>query len=439
MRQVYIESLGCARNQVDSEIMAARLQAAHMLLTDDPAAADAIVVNTCSFIESAADESIDTILALARYKRRGRCRCLVVAGCLAQRYGCDSLGALPEVDIFLGTGAYDRIVDALTQVLPAGTCLLPDPDAIDVQAPVFRKPFTSHSAYLKIAEGCNRRCTYCIIPSLRGRQKSRPLPTLTAEARDLIRGGVRELTLVAQESTAYGIDLAPPAGLADLLAQLALLDSRVWVRFLYGHPASLRDDVIDTVVRHENLCPYFDIPIQHAGDSVLRRMGRQYRQDDLLRLFDRIRKALPQAALRTTVLVGFPGETDDDFDQLMQFVQQVGFDHLGVFTYSDGEDLAAHHLNDHVDATTAQDRQEALMALQLTISAQRLKRYRDQCLTVLVESFPEAGIYVGRTTFQAPEVDGTTMIHTSNDLEIGAFLPVRITDTLDYDLIGVPL
>lgn len=439
MRQVYIESLGCARNQVDSEIMAARLQAAHMVLTDDPAAADAIVVNTCSFIESAADESIDTILALARYKRRGRCRCLVVAGCLAQRYGSDSLEALPEVDIFLGTGAYDRIVDALTRRLPAGTCLLPDPDAIDVQCPVFRKPFTQHSAYLKIAEGCNRRCTYCIIPSLRGRQKSRPLQTLTAEARDLIRGGVRELTLVAQESTAYGVDLAPPAGLADLLEQLALLDSGVWVRFLYGHPASLRDNVIATVARHENLCPYFDIPIQHASDSILRRMGRQYGRNDLLRLFDRIREALPQAALRTTVLVGFPGETDDDFEQLMKFVQQVGFDHLGVFTYSDGEDLAAHYLNDHVDSTTAHDRQEAIMALQLAISLQRLKRYRDQCLTVLVESHAEGGFYVGRTAFQAPEVDGTTMLHTSGDLEIGTFVPVRITDTLDYDLIGVPL
>jgi ribosomal protein S12 methylthiotransferase len=439
MRQVYIESLGCARNQVDSEIMAARLQAAHMVLTDDPAAADAIVVNTCSFIESAADESIDTILALAHYKRRGRCRCLVVAGCLAQRYGSDSLEALPEVDIFLGTGAYDRIVDALTRVLPSGTCLLPDPDAIDVQAPVFRTPFTPHNAYLKIAEGCNRRCTYCIIPSLRGRQKSRPLQTLTAEARDLIRGGVRELTLVAQESTAYGIDLVPPVGLADLLEQLVLLDSGVWVRFLYGHPASLRDDVIDTVARHENLCPYFDIPIQHASDSVLRRMDRPYGRDDLLRLFDRIRKALPQAALRTTVLVGFPGESDDDFDQLMQFAEQVGFDHLGVFTYSDGEDLAAHHLNDHVDATTARDRQEALMALQLTISARRLKRYRDQCLTVLVESHLQAGRYIGRTLFQAPEVDGTTLVHSAGDLEIGTFVPVRITDTLEYDLIGVPL
>jgi ribosomal protein S12 methylthiotransferase len=439
MQQVYIESLGCARNQVDSEIMAARLHAAHMVLTDDPARADAIVVNTCSFIESAADESIDAILTLARYKRQGRCRCLVVTGCLTQRYGSDSLEALPEVDVFLGTGAYDKIVDALSRGVPAHTCLLPDPDGIDMQTPVFRKPFSAHAAYLKIAEGCSRRCTYCIIPRLRGRHKSRPLETLTTEARALIRGGVKELTLVAQESTAYGSDLVPPADFATLLEHLALLDPGVWIRFLYGHPASLGADVIGAVARHENVCSYFDIPIQHASDRMLRRMGRHYRGDDLLRLFEQIRTVIPEAVLRTTLLVGFPGETDDDFEQLVHFINGVGFDHLGVFTYSDGEDLAAHRLNDPVDAQTAQERQEALMAVQLDISARRLSRYRGQCLTVLVESRPEPGLYVGRSAFQAPEVDGTILLRYTGELAIGTFIPVRITDALDYDLIGAPL
>lgn len=439
MQKIYIETLGCARNQVDSETMAALLEAARLALTDDPQMADAIVVNTCSFIQSAADESIDTILALARYKREGRCRCLVVAGCLPQRYGRETLEAMPEVDILLGTGAYDQIVEAVSQALPRGTCLLPDPDGIDVDAEARRKPTDPYSAYLKIAEGCSRHCTYCIIPRLRGRQKSRPVERLVAEAGDLIARGVREIVLVAQESTAYGNDLEPPTDLSVLLERLAALDPGVWVRVLYGHPTSLTPAIIETMAAHANLCPYFDIPIQHAADSVLQRMGRHYGTDDLRALFGMIRRLMPQAALRTTLLVGFPGETRSEFQALMDFIQEVQFDHLGVFTYSDAEDLPSHGIEGHVSAKTARDRRAALMETQKAISTRALERHYDTQMSVLLEEHPEPHLYVARSALQAPEVDGCVYVTSKKSLNLGEFVTVRITDTLDYDLTGEPL
>jgi ribosomal protein S12 methylthiotransferase len=437
--RVYLESLGCARNQVDSEGMLARLTAAGWQVTAEPGAADLIVVNTCSFIESAADESIDTILALATHKKTGRCKRLIVAGCLPERFREETAPALPEVDLFLGTGAYDRIVDAARDTLARGTCLLPDPDAALPADPITRQPLVGHSAYLKIAEGCSRRCTYCIIPKLRGRRKSKPLETLQAEAKALIRGGVRELTLVAQETTDYGRDLNPPLDLALLMEAVAGLDPAVWVRFLYGHPDSLTPAVYGAVARFPNLCPYFDIPIQHAADGLLRRMGRDYSRDDLMRLFDKIRGALPDVALRTTVLVGFPGETGRDFEQLADFIEQVRFDHLGVFAYSDADDLPAHHLRNHVAPHVAQARLEDLMARQQLISAANLERFLGRTLEVLVEDLGEDGLWTARSQFQAPEVDGTVLIADdpgNPKLTRGCFVTVRVVETLDYDVVG---
>jgi ribosomal protein S12 methylthiotransferase len=400
-------------------------------------------VNTCSFIESAADESIDTILALGAYKKQGNCRRLIVAGCLPQRHGPESARAMPEVDLFLGTGAYGQIAAAVLGDMVAGTCLLPDPDIIDVSRPVLRTPFAPHSAYIKIAEGCARHCTYCIIPKLRGRQKSRPPEAIEAEAKALIAGGVKELTLVAQETTAYGRDGDSGYGLADLLERLAVLDETVWIRFLYGHPQSLGQNVLDTVARFDNLCPYFDIPIQHASTAVLRRMGRRYSTGDLLRLFDAIRTAVPEAVLRTTVLLGFPGETESDFEQLIQFIDQVKFDHLGAFAYSDAVDLASHHLEGHVDGTVADHRVEDLMLHQIDISSRNLTRYLGRDLDVLVEEGPEEGVWKGRSLFQAPEVDGQVLIHvddaTTVKLIAGTIIPVRIVETLEYDLVAQPL
>jgi ribosomal protein S12 methylthiotransferase len=362
-----------------------------------------------------------------------------VAGCLPQRYGRETLDAMPEVDILLGTGAYDRIVEAITDALPHGTCLLPDPDSIDMRTPVGRDSFTTPAAYLKIAEGCDRHCTYCIIPHLRGRQKSRPQKTLVTEARHLIDSGIRELTLVAQESSAYGSDLKTSVNLSTLLERLAALDPGVWIRFLYGHPDSLTPEMIRTVAAHDNLCPYFDIPIQHASDTILRRMGRSYGADDLRRLLGIIRDTIPGAALRTTVLVGFPGETEEDVASLMTFIEEIRFDHLGVFTYSDADDLAAHHLKNHVDARVARERQAAVMALQQEISADKLQNLVGTKMTVLLEEEPEPGLYLARSALQAPEVDGGTLINSNHPLNLGSFIDIRIKEALEYDLIGKPL
>ncbi|MGA6927180.1 MAG: 30S ribosomal protein S12 methylthiotransferase RimO [Desulfosarcina sp.] len=437
--RLYIESLGCARNQVDSETMAGQLRQAGWAMTADPAEAAVIVVNTCSFVEAAVDESIDTILELARFKKEGRCRRLVVAGCLPERFREAIADALPEVDQFLGTGGFARIADAVSGEPVGGVCLLPDPDRISMDEPAARQRQFVHTAYLKIAEGCSRHCTYCIIPRLRGRQKSRPIDHILDEARALIADGVKELNLVAQDTTAYGHDLAEPIGFDTLLGRLAGLDPSVWVRFLYGHPESITDRVIETVAVHDSLCPYFDLPVQHAAAAVLRRMGRQYDKRQLLDLFKRIRSRVPGAVIRTTLIVGFPGETEADFQELLEFVEQVRFDHLGVFTYSDAEDLPSHRLTGHVSAKMARHRHDTLMARQIDVSTQRLASQVGKSLTILIDASAEPDLYEGRSMGQAPEVDGLTYARTTpgdTAVKVGEFARVHITDALEYDLIG---
>ncbi len=438
-RRVFLASLGCAKNQVDSEQMLALLRRAGWRVTRDPEEAAVIVVNTCSFIESAADESIDAILELARMKEEGACRRLVVTGCLPQRYRQAITEALPEVDVFVGTGGIDAIVDAVAGTLPAG-CYLPDPARAATAGPLERVLEEGPTAYLKIAEGCDRRCTYCIIPRLRGRQQDRSVEELMAEARMLIAAGKKELVLVAQETTAYGRRQAGAAGLDTLLGELAALDRGVWIRLMYGHPASLTAEVIEAMARWDNICRYLDIPVQHASDRVLKAMGRAYGADHLRRLFTDIRDRLPGVSLRTTLLTGFPGETEDDFQRLLDFVKEIRFDHLGVFMYSDSDDLAAHALPAHVPVEVAEERRERLMELQLGISAQRMRRYVEKTIDVLLETPLEEGLYQGRGAHQAPEVDGMTIVKVApgkRGLKSGSFVPVRITEALDYDLMGV--
>ena len=438
---VHLTSLGCARNQIDSEVMLGRLKEVGALFTDTPGDAEVIIVNTCSFIESAADESIDTILELATYKNEGRCRRLIVTGCLPERYRQEITEAIPEVDVFLGTGAFDRIVEAVEGQLDTAKCLLPDPDSLSPSgAGVSRERSNRWMAYVKIAEGCSRQCTYCIIPRLRGRRKSRSIEDVVAECRQLVQSGVRELVLVSQETTAYGRDLHPPADLARLLTALAALPDgsgteTFWIRFLYGHPQSIDERLMNVVAQNPTICSYFDIPIQHASRSILKKMGRHYGPDDLRLMLERIRRLMPEAALRTTVIVGFPGETDADFDELLSFVESERFNHLGCFVYSDSEDLPSHGLPDHVPTATARERYRILMERQQEISATRNREYQDRKVAVLVEEHQENGLYVGRSEFQAPEVDGVTYIHADR-LQTGCFAMVRITDTLEYDLVG---
>jgi ribosomal protein S12 methylthiotransferase len=445
--KLHLISLGCAKNQVDSEIMLGRLAQAGWTITDDPEEAHTIVVNTCSFIEEAAQESLDMILELAEYKKNGICRRLVVAGCLPERYREEILQTMPEVDVFLGTGAFDQVVAAVGDLRIVHEAILPDPDRVlyhGQDSP--RLLSTPHMAYLKVAEGCSRGCTYCIIPKLRGSHKSRPLEDVVAEARDLVASGVKELILVAQDTTAYGGDLVPTVSLGRVVDRLATLSAgrgrkaeKPWIRVLYGHPESIDEEFIHAVAAHPNVCPYFDVPIQHASNHVLKRMGRGYTRDSLRDLFRRIRAQVPGASLRTTVIVGFPGETDKDFADMLEFAEEIRFDHLGVFVYSDADDIASHRLRGHVPKPVAQDRYDQLMSAQMDIAAGTNQAHINKTYPVLIEENLGNHLYAGRTYFQAPEVDGVTYVNTAlsgHELMIGRFVRARINDAMEYDLMG---
>jgi ribosomal protein S12 methylthiotransferase len=445
--KLHLISLGCAKNQVDSEIMLGRLVQAGWTITEDPEEAHTIVVNTCSFIEEAAQESLDMILELAEYKKSGICRRLVVAGCLPERYREEILRTMPEVDVFLGTGAFDQIVAAVGDLRIVHEAILPDPDRVlyhGQDCP--RLLSTPHMAYLKVAEGCSRGCTYCIIPKLRGSHKSRPLEDVVAEARDLVASGVKELILVAQDTTAYGGDLVPAVSLGRVVNRLATLSAgrgrkaeKPWIRVLYGHPESIDEEFIHAVAAHPNVCPYFDVPIQHASNHVLKRMGRGYTRDSLRDLFRRIRQQVPGASLRTTVIVGFPGETDKDFLDMLEFAEEIRFDHLGVFVYSDADDIASHRLRGHVPKPVAQDRYDQLMSAQMDIAAGTNQAHIHKTYPVLIEESLGNHLYAGRTYFQAPEVDGVTYVNTAlsgHELMIGRFVRARINDAMEYDLMG---
>ncbi len=440
---IYLETLGCCRNQVDSEVMLGRLASRGHDITSDPSGAEVIIVNTCGFIAAASAEAIDTILELAQYKQEGSCRRLVVTGCLPERFRDDTLtDALPEVDAFLGTGACDGIVEAVESEDQAVITLLPDPCTREFQGlPLPRKLTLAHTAYVKVSEGCNRKCTYCIIPRLRGIQRSRPMDHVVNETTTLISKGVNEIVLVGENTTDYGLDLTLPAHLSHLLEAVSKGATALqrphptWIRLLYTHPSSMDKKIIETIAGSDNICSYYDIPIQHADSRTLKRMGRNYTMEDLYTLFKTIRTMDPHAVLRTTLITGFPGETDDEFQTLLDFIEEIRFDHLGVFPYSDSEDLASHRLKNHVPEILGEERHDLIMNRQSKISESINRKYLDRTVQVLVEENPDEGIYLGRTRFQAPEVDGITFIYGSG-LEIGTFTDVKITETHEYDLAG---
>ncbi len=448
---VYLESLGCSRNQVDSEVMLGKLRQGGHTITKDPSQAETIIVNTCGFISAASEEAVDTILAMAAHKKSGICKRLIVTGCLPQRYQDDDLEkSLPEVDAFLGTSAGDDIVKTVEGKPGRVLTLFPEPSSKKaLKVPLERELTLDYSAYVKLSEGCDHRCTYCIIPKLRGPQKSRPVRTIAKECEALLIKGVKEINLVAENSTDYGSDFDKnrDTDLTRLLKTLsdtvdhiqnkkpAKKASPVWVRLLYTHPASLSRSIVQTVTSLDNILTYFDVPIQHASSRILKRMGRHYTRENLFGLFSFIRQKAPDAALRTTLITGFPGETEDDFQSLLTFIEDIRFDHLGVFTYSDSEDLKSHGLDRHVPKELAMERRDLLMERQADISEIKNLAHLGRTYTVLVEENPDEGIYLGRTWFQAPEVDGITFIYGSG-LEIGTFTDVKITETHAYDLAG---
>lgn len=438
--KVHFVSLGCPKNLVDSEIMLGRLLDAGHMVVADQSEADCVVVNTCSFIRPATNESIDVILEMGSWKEQRDHRRLIVVGCLPQRYGMGLVKALPEVDVFLGTGAFEQIVGATEGSLNATRVFLPQPTRTPVQdlsVPRFRTT-ASHVAYLKIAEGCSGQCTYCIIPELRGPQRSRPMEQVLLEANLLVESGTKELIVVAQNTTAYGKDLGLGYGLEDLLERLSEIPELAWVRVLYGHPDYVTDSLLELIASRSQLCSYFDIPVQHASQPVLKRMGRNDDTSAIFNLFSCIREKVPDAALRTTLMVGFPGESDQDFECLLDLIEQVRFDHLGAFIYSDEKDLPSSRLKNRVPKSLKQERYDRLMSRQRQIAEANNQKYIGTRLQVLIDGFSERpdALYNGRTSFQAPEVDGLVHIYEGK-AEPGSFVDVKITGACEYDIRGV--
>ncbi len=431
-------SLGCDKNLVDSEQMLGLLTQKGFTMTNDETQADIIVINTCCFIHDAKEESIQNILEMAEYRKAGRCKALIVTGCLAQRYKQEIIDEIEEVDAVVGTTAYDEIFDVIEKTLNGQKELeIQDLDRL-VQIDAKRVVTTGgHYAHLKIAEGCNKHCTYCIIPKIRGNYRSVPMENLLKEAQDLAEQGVKELILVAQETTLYGIDLYGKKSLHILLKKLCEIKGIRWIRVLYCYPEEIYDELIETIRDEKKICHYLDLPIQHASDRVLKKMGRRTSRAQLIEIIGKLRKEIPDIALRTTLISGFPGETQEDHEELMAFVDEMEFDRLGVFTYSQEEDTPAAMMDDQIDEEVKKDRQEELMELQQEVSLDKNEEKIGQSMIAMVEGYlSDENVYVARTYADAPGIDGYLFIDTAETLMSGDFVRVKVTGALEYDLTG---
>lgn len=431
-------SLGCDKNLVDSEKMLGLLADCGFTFTDDETEAEVIVVNTCCFIGDAKEESIQTLLEMGKLKETGNCKVLIAAGCLAQRYRDEVLSEMPEVDGIIGTTSYDQIIAVVEETLK-GEKINRLGEINDTPAPDSRRQLTTggHYAYLKIAEGCDKHCTYCVIPSVRGSYRSVPIEDLLKEAKELADRGVRELILVAQETTLYGRDLYGKKALPELLHRLAEIDGIYWIRILYCYPEEITDELIETIKSEPKVCHYLDIPIQHCSDRVLKRMGRRTNQEQLRAMVEKLRREIPDIALRTTLIAGFPGETEEDHEEMMAFVDEMEFDRLGVFAYSREEDTPAASMPDQVDDDQKEIWRDELMELQQEVSLDKTEGKVGAIVEAIVEGkVADENVYVGRTYMDAPGVDGYVFIYTDEELMSGQFVDVRITGASEYDLIG---
>ena len=431
-------SLGCDKNLVDTEKMLGILGGEGYSFVDDESDADVIVVNTCCFIGDAKEESVNTILEMAELKKSGRLKALIVTGCLAERYKNEITEEIPEVDAVLGTTSYEEIAGAIREALKREKTLV----FKDIDAPVGKETKRlvttgGHYAFLKIAEGCDKRCTYCIIPYLRGRYRSVPMEQLEKEARELADQGVKELILVAQETTLYGKDLYGEKKLPELLRRLSSIPGIQWIRLQYCYPEEITDELIETIKNEEKVCHYLDIPIQHASDAILKRMGRRTSNKEIRELVAKLRREIPDIALRTTFISGFPGETEEDHETLMEFVDDMEFDRLGVFAYSPEEDTPAYSFKDQVPDEVKEDRRAEIMELQQDIAFEKSESMKGSVLEVMIEGkVADENAYVGRTYMDSPGVDGLIFVNTGLSLMSGDFVRVRVTGALEYDLIG---
>ena len=433
--KVLLISLGCDKNLVDSEVMLGLLNKAGHQLTNDETEADVVVVNTCAFISDAKEESINTIIEMGELKKTGKLKKLIVAGCLSQRYKDEIMKELPEIDVIIGATNYDKIVEAI------GTDEESIVDDINyTPRPIAERIVTTNAsmAYFKIAEGCNKLCTYCIIPHIRGRYRSVPMDSLIASAEKLASDGIKELVLVAQETTLYGVDLYGEKKLPELLIKLSEIEGIEWIRLLYCYPEEITDELIEVMATNPKICHYVDIPIQHSENAILKRMGRRTSREDIVELVGRLRTAMPDIAIRTTLISGFPGETQELHDGLVDFVDECEFDRLGVFTYSPEEGTPAAEYEDQVDGELAAKWRDEIMELQQEISYEKNQQMIGSTQKVLIEGYlVDDDVYVGRTYRDSPGVDGIVFVSAPYELISGSFVDVKITEANEYDLTGV--
>lgn len=436
--KILFVSLGCDKNLVDSEVMLGMLAEKGYSFTDDEAEADIIVINTCCFINDAKEESVNTILEMAELKKEGKIKALIVTGCLAQRYQKEIREEIEEVDAVIGTAAIDKIADALEEALKGSgkEHILP----LDIRPAGNRKRMVTtggHYAYLKIAEGCDKCCTYCIIPKVRGRYRSVPMEELTAEAEMLAESGVKELILVAQETTLYGSDLYGEKKLPELLRRLCRIPGLYWIRILYCYPEEITQDLIQVMKEEKKICHYLDLPVQHGSDRILKKMGRRTDRAEISSIVKRLRENIPDICLRTTLITGFPGETEEDHEELMEFVDEMEFDRLGVFAYSQEEDTPAASMPEQIEESIKEERKNEVMELQQEIAYEAAEEMTGKLLYAMIEGkVAQEDVYVARTYKDAPNVDGYLFINTDRQLMSGDFVKVRITGSHEYDLIG---
>lgn len=436
--KILFVSLGCDKNLVDTEMMLGMLSEQGHTFTDDEQQAQIIIVNTCCFIGDAKEESIRTLIEMGKLKETAQAKLLIAAGCLAQRYRDEIQTELPEVDVVLGTMSIDRIAEAVAQWEQENKSnFVADINAVPVAGKKRLVTTGGHYAYMKIAEGCEKHCTYCIIPKVRGNYRSIPMETLLGEAQTLAAQGVKELILVAQETTLYGVDLYGEKRLPQLLEKLSAISGLRWIRILYCYPEEITPQLVEVIKKEKKICHYLDIPIQHASDAVLKRMGRRTNQVGLREKIACLRREIPDICLRTTLITGFPGETQEDYETMYRFVNEMEFDRLGVFTYSPEEDTPAASFPNQIEEAVKEARKAELMELQQEIAFEKAENMKGRVVWVMIEGkVADENAFVGRTYQDAPDVDGLVFVNTGLELMTGDFVPVRITGSYEYDLIG---
>lgn len=431
-------SLGCDKNRVDAEVMLSSLKERGYNIVNEPEMADIIIVNTCGFIESAKEESIDTILEMAQNKKKGKCKGVIATGCMAQRYSKELMEEMPELDAVVGTGSYAEIADVVDEIARGNHNIIRTGEInynLDYEKRIISTP--SHYAYIKIAEGCSNNCTYCIIPKLRGRFRSRPMESIVREAEELSKCGVKELIVVAQDTTMYGRDLYGHKTLPELLRKLECIEGIQWIRLLYSYPEEITDELIDTIAKSSKICHYLDIPLQHVSNNVLKAMNRRNTYEETIALINKLRARIPDVIIRTTFIVGFPGESQEDFQQLYSFLEDYKLDRVGIFTYSQEEDTPAAAMENQIEEKIKEERKNLLMKLQRRIIKEKNRSYIGKILDVIIDEEDSEGVYYGRTCGDSPDIDQQVIIKdSSGTLKKGDIIKVSIKDTYTYDLLG---